>query len=114
MQRAGAVSMSFVHSVAAMPPHHPWLAVHDTESLPPSVSGWCRLLPTEQTGATGLDIDGYTQIPDGVSLPVKGTGIGTVSVRTDGRPRFVIQINVPSQHSIRKPRLSLRLAVCSH
>ena len=40
-----------------------------------------------------------------MSLPVKGTGIGTVSVRTDGRPRFVIQINVRSQHS---PRATVR------
>ena len=42
-----------------------------------------------------------------MSLPVKGTGIGTVSVRTDGRPRFVIQINVRSQHSIRATVLRL-------
>ena len=34
-------------------------------------------------------------------------GIGTVSVRTDGRPRFVIQINVRSQHSIRATVLRL-------
>ena len=40
-----------------------------------------------------------------MSPPVKGTGIGTACVRTDGRPRFVIQINVRSQHS---PRATVR------
>ena len=69
-----------------MPPHHPWSTVHDT-----------AYYAAEQTGA--LDIAGYAQIPDGVSLPVKGTGIGTGFTRADGRPFLIIQINVRSQHS---------------
>ena len=34
-----------------------------------------------------------------MTLPVKGTGIGTGFTRADGRPFLIIQINVRSQHS---------------
>ena len=50
----------------------------------------------EQTGA--LEIAGYAQIFDGMSLPVKGAGIGAVPVRTDGRPILVIQVDIVHQN----------------